>query len=136
MKTHIVSSTLLAGAALALGTVLTVSSATAEPNPDDCRNLGKKDNKATARAAPKAPATRACTDARFVSVTETKSMLPNGRGPTQTVEAGKKLVCTSCDIPLIVMKPSLPNGRGPMVPVEIKGTHDCTKACATVASIH
>ena len=130
------SSALFVGAVLSLGAVLTVSTATAGPGPDYWRNLDKKDDGATAPAAPMAHATRACTDARLVSVTETKSILPNGRGPTQTVEVGKKLVCTSCDIPLIVMKPSLPNGRGPMVPVAIKGTHDCTKGCATTAGIH
>jgi hypothetical protein len=84
-------------------------------------------------------AVRACTDARLVSVTETKPAWHNGRGPLTTVEVGKKLVCTSCDTPMIVMKPSLHNGRGPMVPVAINGTHDCTaKGCtppSTIASV-
>src|SRR5687767_826853 len=98
MKTNILLSKLLAGAALSLGVVLTISTATAGPGPDHWRNLGKKDNGATAPSPQTAHATRACTDARLVSITETKSLLPNGRGPTQTVEIRKKLVCTSCDI--------------------------------------
>lgn len=134
MKTHMISSALLAGAALTLGAVLAISTASAGPGPDYWRNLGKKDMSAPALAAPAAHAVRACTDARLVSITETKSILPNGRGPVQTVEVGRKLVCTSCDIPMIAMKPSLPNGRGPMVPVAIRGTHDCTNGCAAIES--
>ncbi len=87
--------------------------------------------------APKtvAPAVRACTDSRVVSVTKTESILPNGRGPHRTFEVGKKLICTSCDTPTVVMKPSGHNGRGAMAPVTIKGTHDCGTGCAVVASL-
>ena len=134
MKTHIISSAILAGA-LSLGAVLTISTASAGPGSDYWRNLGQKDTGAPAPAAPTAHAVRACTDARLVSITETKSILANGRGAMQTVEVGKKFVCTSCDVPMVTMKPSLPNGRGPMVSVAIRGTHDCSTGCATIASV-
>lgn len=126
MKTYTLRLKLLAGAALALGTGLAIPTAIAGPGPDYWRNLGKPEAKSS--LAPPAPiATRACTDSRLVPVTETRTTWHNGRGPLQTVEVGKKLVCTSCDIPLIVMKPSGHNARGPLAPVAIKGTHDCTK---------
>lgn len=75
-----------------------------------------------------------CTDARVVSVTETKSILANGRGPTRTVTIGQKLACTSCDTPMMAMKPSGHNARGAMAPVAIKGTHDCTMSGCTPTS--
>lgn len=109
--------------ALLLGTL---TAAYAGPGPNYWKNLGKTDTSAPS-AAPSEHAVRPCTDARVVPITETKTILANGRGPTRTVEVGQKLVCTSCDTPLIVMKPSGPNGRGAMEPVAIKGTHDCTK---------
>lgn len=87
----------------------------------------KPAEKASVPAAPMPHAVAACTDARLVSVTETKFIQANGRGPMRTVEVGKKLVCTSCDTPMIVMKPSGHNARGAMAPVAIKGTHDCSK---------
>jgi hypothetical protein len=133
MKTYTFRSRLLAGVTLSLGAGLAVP-AIAGPGPQYWRNPGKSES--TMTVAPPAHgehAIRACTDARVVSVTETKSILPNGRGPTRTVEVGKKLVCTSCDIPIIVMKPSWQNARGPLAPVTIKGTHDCTKTCLAVA---
>jgi hypothetical protein len=80
----------------------------------------------------KASTPRACTDARLVTVTETKPSLHNGRGPLVTTVIGRKLECTSCDTPMIVMKRSAHNGRGAMAPVEIKGKHDCSKnGCGT-----
>lgn len=135
MKTSMPRSKLIAGAALAMATGLAVPTAIAGPGPDYWRNLGKPESKSS--PAPAAPVeTKACTDARLVSVTETKPTWPNKRGPLQTVEVGKKLVCTSCDTPLIVMKPSGHNGRGAMAPVAIKGTHDCTKnGCTPAASV-
>ena len=135
MKTLMLCSKLLAAAALIVGAGFSISTAMAGPGPDYWRNLGKMESTAVvAPAATLTHATRACTDSRLVAVTETKTILNNGRGPIQTVEVGKKLVCTSCDTPIIVMKPSLHNGRGPMTPVAIKGTHDCTKGCAVVAN--
>ena len=140
MKTNNLALNLFAGAALAWGTGLAIPAAIAGPGPDYWRNLGRNENAAI--AAPAALLThsaRACTDARLISVTETKTILPNGRGPMQTAEVGKKLVCTSCDTPLIVMKPSGHNARGGMAPVAIRGTHDCAKKGCTpgtsVASI-
>ena len=140
MKTHPVALNLIAGAALAWGSGFAIPAALAGPGPDYWRNQGKSENTAIAvPAAPTTPITRACTDARLIAVTETKTILPNGRGPMQTVEVGKKLVCTSCDTPLIVMKPSGHNARGGMAPVAIEGTHDCAKKGCTpgtsVASI-
>ena len=130
MKTYMLHSKLIAGVALALGTGLAVPTAIAGPGPDYWRNLGKPESKSS--PAPAAPVeNKACTDARLVSVTETKPTWPNRRGPLQTVEVGKKLVCTSCDTPLIVMKPSGHNARGGMAPVAIKGTHDCAKKGCT-----
>lgn len=113
MKTNSLHSKLLAAIALALGTGLAVPAAL---------------------AGPASESGRPCADARLVAVTETKTILSNGRGPTRTVEIGKKFTCTACDTPAIIMKPSGHNGRGVMGPVAIKGTHDCSKGCAPVAS--
>ena len=133
MKTNTLRLNFIAGAALALGAGLAVPTARAGPGLDYWRNLGKPESRSS--LAPTAPVhTKVCSDAQLVSVTETKPTWPNSRGPLQTVEVGKKLVCTSCDTPMIVMKPSLHNGRGPMTPVAIKGTHNCTKGCAPLAS--
>jgi hypothetical protein len=139
MNIYTFPSRLLAGVALTLGTGLAVP-AIAGPGPQYWRNLGKTDNTTTAAQAARSEKTNpACTDSRLVSVTETKPAWHNGRGPLTTVEVGKKLVCTSCDTPLIVMKSSWPNARGPLVPMAIKGTHDCTKngcmPAATTASV-
>lgn len=138
MKTKSFRSTFLAGAALALGTGLAIPAAIAGPGPEYWRNQGKTDGRAAVTAAHVEHATRACTDARLVTVTETKPSWHNGRGPLVTTEVGKKLECTSCDTPLVVMKPSGHNGRGAMAPVEIRGKHDCTKnGCGTaLASAH
>ena len=118
MKTNTLRSKLLAG-------------------PDDWRKHGQAPSPApSAPAAPMPHTATACTDARLVSVTEAKFIQANGRGPTRTVEVGKKLVCTACDIPMIVMKPSGHNARGAMAPVAIRGTHDCTKnGCTPVATV-
>mgnify|MGYP001560519519 CR=1 FL=1 len=137
MKTKLHYSRLFAGVAMALGTGVVMSTAVAGPGPDYWRNPGKAPS--TAAVAPVAPMTHAnaaCTDARVVSVTETKFIQANSRGPTRTVEVGKKLVCTSCDTPMIVMKPSGNNARGAMAPVEIRGTHECSKnGCAPTISV-
>ncbi len=78
----------------------------------------------------------ACVDARVISKTEPRFIQANGRGPTRTVEVGKKLACTSCDIPTVVMKASGHNARGAMAPVAIKGMHDCTQnGCTPATSI-
>ncbi len=127
MKTKLRFSKLFAGVAMALGTGAIMSTAVAGPGPDYWRNLGKAPSTATVSpAAPMIHANTACTDARIVSVTEKKFIQANGRGPMRTVEVGKKQVCTACDVPTIVMKPSGHNARGAMVPVAIKGSHDCT----------
>jgi hypothetical protein len=133
MKTNTLRLSLLAGAALALGTGLALPTAIAGPGPDYWRNLGKPESKSSL-APPESIATKACTDARLVPVTETRTTWHNGRGPLQTVEVGKKRVCTSCATPLVVMKPSWPNARGPLVPVTLNATHDCSRVCAPVAS--
>lgn len=136
MNTTTLRSKLLAGAALALGTSFVIPNVIAGPGPEYWRNQGKAPSAASAPAAPKPHTVTACTDARMVSVTETKFIQANGRGPTRTVEVGKKLVCTSCDIPMIVMKPSGHNARGAMAPVAIRGTHDCTKnGCTPAATV-
>ena len=127
MKTNTLRLNLLAGVALALGTGLAIPTVNAGPGPDYWRNLGKPEFKSSV-ASPAPIESKACTDAKLVPVTETRTTWHNGRGPLQTVEVGKKLVCTSCDTPMIVMKPSGHNGRGAMAPVAIKGTHDCSKA--------
>ena len=136
MNISILPSRLVAGVALSLGTGLAVP-AIAGPGPQYWRNLGKSDTTTAVVPAVRGGNTNpACTDARVVSVTETKSILPNGRGPMRTTEVGKKLACTSCDTPVIAMKPSWPNARGPLVPVAIKGTHDCTaNGCMPAASV-
>jgi hypothetical protein len=138
MKTNTIRTTLLAGAAVALATALSIPAASAGPGPDYWRNLGRTDSKAAVAPTSVERAARVCADARLVSVTETKPSWQNRRGPLTTVEIGKKLECASCDTPLVVMKPSGHNGRGGMAPVEIKGRHDCTKdGCgATVATLH
>jgi hypothetical protein len=140
MKTNALHSKLLAGIALAFGTGLAIPAALAGPGPQFWnRPAAKTEPSATVAPAPHSASVSACTDSRLVTITETKSILPNGRGPTRTVEVGKKLLCTSCDTPLVVMKPSGSNGRGAMAPVEVRGTHDCTKnGCVpaqTVASV-
>jgi hypothetical protein len=136
MKTNTLRLSLLAGAALALGTGLAIPTLIAGPGLDYWRNLGKPESKSSF-ASPVPVETRTCTDARLVPITETKTTWHNGRGPLQTIEVGKKLVCTSCDTPIIVMKPSGHNARGAMAPVAIKGTHDCSKVgCgSTVAGV-
>lgn len=128
---------LLAGAALAFGTSFAIPNVIAGPGPNSWLNQGKAPSTATRDpAAPKPHTVAGCTDARLVSVTETEFIQANGRGPTRTVEVGKKLVCTSCDIPMIAMKPSGHNARGAMAPVAIRGTHDCTKnGCTSVAIV-
>lgn len=138
MKTNAFRSTFLAGAALALGTGLAIPAAIAGPGPQYWSNQGKTDNKTAVTAATTQRAAPVCTDARLVTVTETKPSWHSGRGPLVTTEVGKKLECTSCDTPMVVMKPSGHNGRGAMAPVEIKGKHDCTKnGCGTaVASLN
>lgn len=138
MKTNAFRSKLLAGVALALGTGLAIPAAVAGPGPQYWRNAGKTDTNTAVAAAPAARAARACTDARLVTVTETKPTWHNGRGPLVTTDMAKKFECTSCDTPMVVMKPSGYNGRGGMAPVEIRGKHDCTKSgCGgTVASVN
>lgn len=132
MKTKNLTLKLFAGAALALGTGLTIPTAISGPGPDHWRNSGKTENSAiVAPVVPMTHTARGCTDARLMSVTETKTMLANGRGPMQTIEVGKKLACTSCDTPKTVMKASWHNGRGPLASVAIKGTHDCSKSGCT-----
>ena len=137
MKTNTLRSKLLAGAALALGISFANPNVIAGPGPDYWRNQGKASSPAASAPAATMPRTvAACTDARLESVTETKFIQANGRGPTRTVEVGKKLDCTACDIPMIVMKPSGHNARGAMAPVAISGTHDCTKnGCTPVATV-
>ena len=132
MKSQILRSRLLGGVALVAVTTFAVP-LVAGPGPQYWSNPGKANDTTTViPAKPGERAVRACTDARLVSVTETKPAWHNGRGPLTTVEVGRKLVCTSCETPMIVMKPSLHNGRGPMVPVAIEGTHDCTaNGCTT-----
>jgi hypothetical protein len=135
MKTNTLRSKLLAAAALALGTGFTISNAIAGPGPDYWRNQGKAPSPApSAPAAPTPQTVAACTDARLVSVKETKFIQANGRGPMRTVEVGKKLVCTSCATPMIVMKPSGFISKGALTPVTIRGKHDCTKAGCTPAA--
>jgi hypothetical protein len=124
MKTLTLNSKFIVGLALALGAELVVPIVIAGPGPDHWRDLGKTKGGPTTQSDVKAAP--ACMDARLVSVYETKPTLSNGRGPTRTIEVGKKLECTSCDTPMIVMRPSGHNGRGAMAPVAIKGTHDCT----------
>lgn len=119
MKTNILSGKLLG--VLTLGTILAIPSAIA--------------SSATTAAAGSTSNAPACTDARLVTVTETKPTWHNGRGPLTTVAVGQKLECTSCDKPMIAMKPSGHNGRGAMAPVEIRGKHDCTKGgCGTAVA--
>jgi hypothetical protein len=126
MKTNIRYSKLLAGVALALGTGLVVPAAIAGPGPGYWRNQGAAPTTPVVAPMPPSPRTEVvCTDARVVSVTETKFVQANGRGPMRTAEVGRKMVCTSCDVPLVVMKPSGHNARGAMAPVAIRGTHDC-----------
>lgn len=115
---------------------LFTAAALAGPGPEYWRSPGKTDGNAAVTAAPIERAARACTDARLVTVTQTKPSWHNGRGPLVTTEVGKTLECTSCDTPMVVMKPSGHNGRGAMAPVEIKGKHDCTKSgCGTAVAI-
>jgi hypothetical protein len=116
-------------AAFTTGTVVPV--AVAGPGPQYW--IPKVDATPPAAVAAAHVAPRACTDARLAAVTETKPTWPNGRGPLATIEVGKRIECTSCDKPMVMMKPSGHNGRGPMVPVEIKGKHDCTKSGCGVA---
>lgn len=127
MKANLLSS-LFAGAVLVLGTGLAIPAAVAGPGPEYWRNLGKTPERTPAASVSSSTVSMRCTDARVVPITETKSILPNGRGPTRTVEVGRKVMCTSCDAPLVVMKPSGHNGRGAMMPVAIKGSHDCAKS--------
>ena len=128
MKTNTLGSKIILGTALVFGTSLAIPAALAGLGPQYWANFGKPAASTTAKPVKPAPAiVSTCTDSRVVTVTETKPILPNGRGPTRTVEVGKKLVCTSCDTPMIAMKPSGHNARGAMAPVEIRGTHDCTK---------
>jgi hypothetical protein len=136
MKTIAPRSTLLAAAALAFGTSLITSTLFAAA-PDHRHTPGKAPSTTTVAPVETTTAVNAaCTDARLVSVTETKFLHANGRGPTRTVELGQKLVCTACDTPMIVMKPSGHNARGAMAPVAIRGTHDCTKnGCTPVARV-
>jgi len=138
MKTNAFPSSFLAGAALALVTGLAIPAATAGPGPQYWNNQGKADLKTAGTSASTEGAASACTGAQLVTVTETKPSWHNGRGSLVTTEVGKKLECTSCDTPIVVMKPSGHNGRGAMAPVEIKGKHDCSKGgCGTaVASVN
>jgi hypothetical protein len=101
--------------------------ARAGPGPQYWRDQANAGNKAAVSPPSAERAFRGCGDARLVTITETKSSWTNGRGPMLTTTVGQKLMCTACDTPAIVMKPSGHNGRGAMVPVEIKGKHDCSK---------
>lgn len=119
-----------------LASGLLASIVLAGPGPDYWRNLGKTADPKIDAPSPATIPVRACIDARVVTVTETKPGWHNGRGPLVTTEVGRKLTCTACDTPVIVMKPSGPNARGAMAPVAIPGTHDCTKAgCGTAKPV-
>jgi hypothetical protein len=108
------------------------AAALAGPGPQYWSNHGKSSAKPALTEVSSPRLLRACSDARLVSIAETKPAWSNGRGPLVTTEVGQKLMCASCDTPAVVMKPSGPNARGPMMPVEIKGQHDCTKnGCGT-----
>jgi hypothetical protein len=130
MKASIIRSTLHLGVVLTLSTGLAGPAAIAGPGLDYWRNLGQAGNSAPkVNPATIADAARQCTDSRAIVITESKPLFPNGRGPTRTVEVGRKFVCTSCDSPMIAMKPSGDNGRGAMTSVAIAGVHDCN-GCA------
>ena len=133
MKTNSLRSVLFAGAALAAVGFAT-SNARAGAEPEHARNQHKTRNTPALTIAERSQPS--WTDARLAAVTETRSSLPNGRGTQVTSEVSKKLECTSCDTPMIAMKPSGHNGRGAMAPVEIRGRHDCTKdGCGTAVAV-
>lgn len=75
--------------------------------------------------APPTPMT--CTDARLISVKETKWVRGGGRGMT-VVDAGKRLVCNSCVIPVAVTRPADRNSNGPKANTPSKGLHECGAA--------
>jgi hypothetical protein len=129
MKTGILRSTLHLGTVLALSTGLTGPAALAGPGLEYWRNFGQSRTSASNVDPAPITAARPCTDSHVVAITESKPLFPNGRGPIRTVEVGSKLACTSCDSPMVAMKPSGDNGRGAMTPVALKGLHNCN-GCA------
>lgn len=123
MKTNAHRSVLLAAVIVASASGIAIPAAVAGAE----GSLGRKNSNVPVAADSAKRASPDCTDARWVTITETKPGWHNGRGPRLTTEVGKKLECTSCDTPMVVMKPSGHNGRGAMAPVAIKGKHACTK---------
>ena len=96
MKIVTLGSTPIAGVALALGPGLAIPGVIAGPGPDFWRNQEMTPSAATvAPAAPMSHANAACTDARIVSVKETKFLQANGRDPMRAVEVGKKATGTA-----------------------------------------
>ena len=138
MKTNTFRSTLLAGAALALGTGFAIPAAVAGPGSGVSiwRDKPGATNTAPASVTP-SETPRVCTDARLISVKESKWVRGLGRGMV-IVDAGKALVCNSCATPVVVAKTHDRNSNGPKASMPIKALHDCTKnACGTaVASVN
>lgn len=130
MKTHTLSSKLLAGFALALASSVAVPVSLAGPGSGVSiwRNADKNDSSVVvAPAADDNTDPRACTDARLVPITEHKWIRTGGRGP-RIVEVGKRLACTSCATPTVARKTSDRNAHSPKASLPIRGTHDCGKS--------
>jgi len=127
MKTSTLGSSVLAGAALALGAGLTVSTVLAGPGSGVSIWRNKPE------APPSAPAPAAtveasrCSDARIISVKESKWVRGLGRGMV-VVDAGKAVVCNTCSSAVAAPKAHDRNANGPKAALAAKPLHDCTKA--------
>lgn len=137
MKTNTLTSKLLAGVTLAIGTGLAVPFSFAGPG-SGASIWRKVDQPATPLvAAPAAPdnSARPCTDARPITITEHRWIRTGGRGP-QIVEADRKLMCTACATTAVARKTTDRNSNGPKASLAIKGLHDCAaNGCTPAKSV-
>lgn len=67
----------------------------------------------------------ACPDFETAGIYENKPTSANGRGPTQMVQVGSKLICHTCAGTTTFMRSTHWNGRPPLVAVEVRAKHDC-----------
>ena len=75
-----------------------------------------------------------CADAKVVSDTIMKPMMPNGKGPLGPVQIGTKTVCHICPATTTITRNSLPNGKGTPSTWEVTKTgveHNCAKCTGT-----
>ena len=135
MKTSTLGSRVLAGAALVLGAGLTGSTVLAGPGSGVSIWRNKPETPPSAPASAATVEASRCSDARVISVKESKWVRGLGRGMV-VVDAGKAVVCDSCSTPVAAPKTHDRNANGPKAPLVTKALHDCTKAgCGvTVAS--